>query len=388
MLKKLLLVVVVLAVAAAAALKFGWQARPFPAGSASAARLQPGPLSVDSFEVQFEDSSRPTDANGDYAGAPSRVLAGRVWLPAEEAGAPYPLLAYSHGFSSNHRGGSYLAEHLASLGYVVVAVDFPLTNMYAPGGPQVKDVVNQPADVSFVIDRMLARSASAGDRLSGAVDPQRIGVFGLSLGGMTTQLVAFHPRWRDQRIGAALSIAGPSYLLGPAFFHNAPQLPFMMVAGDIDALVPWESNAKPIPGKRPGAELVTVAGASHTGFATPAVYMRWMSNSDALGCFIVTRNIGDDMDEPWYDLLGTPEQGIVADAESELCAMDPLPAAMNVLRQQMITRVVVSSFFERTFSSSAVEREASASYLEDGLARELPEVSYRRSPPEPLLSAQ
>ena len=49
-------------------------------------------------------------------------------------------------------GGAYLAEQLASLGYVVVAVDYPLTNGLAPGGPDVKDVVNQLADVSFLID--------------------------------------------------------------------------------------------------------------------------------------------------------------------------------------------------------------------------------------------
>ncbi|GAB3291689.1 alpha/beta hydrolase family protein [Parahaliea aestuarii] len=388
MLKKLLLLVVILVVVVAGLLTFGWQPQPFPGGSASAARAQPGPLAVASLEVRFEDTSRRTAANGDFAGAPSRVLEGQVWLPADAQGAPFPLLVYSHGFSSNHRGGSYMAEHLASLGYVVVAVDFPLTNMEAPGGPMVKDVVNQPADVSFVIDRMLARSASRDDPLSGRVDGQRIGVFGLSLGGMTTQLVAFHPEWRDERIAAALSIAGPSNLLGPAFFDNAPGLPFLMLAGDIDALVPWESNAKPVPGKRPGAELVTVAGASHAGFAAPAAYLRWLPNPDAVACYIVTRNIGEDMEDPWYDLLGTAEQGIIAQTENELCTMDPLPAAMNALRQQLITRVVVASFFERSFSSSGAEQAASADYLSNALAREIPEVEYRRSPQRALLSAQ
>lgn len=380
MFKKLLLLLVLLAVAAAAALKFGWQPQPFPAGSASAARLQDGPLEVQSYPVHFEDSSRPTQANGDFAGTSSRLLKGRVWLPAgSDQAAPFPLLVYSHGFSANHEGGAYLAQHMASLGYVVVSVDFPLTNMSAPGGPNIKDVVNQPGDVRFVIDRILALSATAGDRLAGMVDSSRIGVFGLSLGGLTTQLVAFHPEWRDPRVAAALSIAGPSYLLAPAFFANAPQLPFLMLAGDIDALVPWDSNARPIPDKRPGAELVTVQGASHTGFAGPARYMRWMDNPDTVGCFIVTRNIGDDMEEPWYNLLGTAEQGIMQNGENELCQLDPLPPAMNVLRQHMITRVVVGSFFERAFSSSTTERSASDKYLETQMAGELPEVSYQRS---------
>ncbi len=374
---RLLLVLAVLAAGLWLLMRYAWLPEPFAPGSTSAARQQPGPLIVDSFDTVFEDKSRGTSANGDQPGSDSRVLKTTIWYPMSRDSGPYPLLVYSHGFSSSRLGGAYLARHMASQGYVVAAMDFPLTNMRAPGGPQVKDVVNQPGDVSHVIDRMLALSEEGSGVLQGMIDADRIGVFGLSLGGLTTELVSFHPAMRDARVKAALSIAGPTFFMSPLFFETVPNLPFLMLAGDIDALVPWSTNAEPIPDKRPGGELVTIRGASHTAFADVAVYLRWMDNPDALGCFIVTRNVGDAMQDPWLKAIGSPSQGIIPDATDALCQVDPLPKAMNVIRQQMISKVVVSSFFERSFSSSTVERSAADEYLREQMGRELPDVVYR-----------
>jgi hypothetical protein len=57
--------------------------------------------------------------------------------------------------------------------------------------------------------------------------------------------------------------------------------------------------------------------------------------------------------------------------------MDSLPAAMNVLRQHMISLVVVSSFFESHFAPDRQARDAAQSYLRQTLAKELSDVSYR-----------
>ena len=43
---------------------------------------------------------------------------------------------------------------------------------------------------------------------------------GLSLGGLTSTLLGFHPKWRDNRIGAVVSIAGPTAMLGEDFFSG------------------------------------------------------------------------------------------------------------------------------------------------------------------------
>ncbi|MEH6568118.1 MAG: hypothetical protein V7709_03515 [Halioglobus sp.] len=372
------LIVVLLLAVSCTVLSNGKQAEPFPAGSKSEERLQPGPVAIHEHEETFMDASRPTNANGDYAGDSYRRMEGMVWHPVSNADGPYPLVVYSHGFTSNRDGGAYLARQLASIGYVVVAVDYPLTNFGAPGGPNAIDVVNQPADVSFLIDTLLEHSATTGHELEGMVDGSRIGVTGISLGGMTTALVSFHPKMRDPRIGAALSIAGPTAVFTPTFFSFA-HVPFLMLAGDIDALVPYATNAAPVVSKIAGSELVTIAGGSHTGFAGPAAPLRWMNNPDALGCYMVERNIEESAEEPWYELIGTPEQGIDYNAVNELCLMDPLPKALNVLRQQMISSVVVSSFFQSIFAPLASERETAKVFLSETLARELPEVSYLRA---------
>ncbi|MEP5568322.1 MAG: hypothetical protein ABJN62_10845 [Halioglobus sp.] len=357
-------------------LSMGKQPQPFPAGSESESRLSPGPMEVRRMEKSFVDRSRPTDANGDYAGDKQRRLEGLIWHPESNAQGPFPLIVYSHGFSSTRDGGAYLAEQLASMGYVVVAVNYPLTYFEAPGGPNPRDVVNQPADISFLIDSLLQQSETSGDPLEGMIDETRIGATGISLGGMTTALVSFHPEMRDPRIRAALSIAGPTAVFKKSFFQHA-DLPFLMLAGDIDALVPYPTNAAPVLDKVQASQLVTLTAGSHTGFAGPAAVLRWMNNPDALGCYMVKRNIDEALEEPWYELIGSQEQGIDHQAVNELCLMDPLPPAMNVLRQHMISLVVVSSFFDSHFAPDRQTRDSAQSYLRQTLAKELSDVSYQ-----------
>jgi predicted dienelactone hydrolase len=353
----------------------GKQATPLPEGSMSAIRLEPGPHMVHSHDEVFVDTSRESQAHGEFAGEPQRTLNATVWHPATNDEGPYPLVIFSHGFSSTREGGAYLGEHLASHGFVVVSADFPLTNMNAPDRPYVRDVVNQPGDISFMIDELLKQSADNNHMLAGMVDPIRIGVTGISLGGMTSTLIAYHPELGDERIGAALSIAGPTAQFTDGFFQE-PAVPFLMLAGDIDAMVPYASNAEPVLEKVPGSQLITVVNGSHTGFSGPAGSLRWMDNPDALGCYIVEQNIEDDVEEPWFDLLGTPEQGIDYESVNELCLMDPLPEAMNPLRQQMITALVVRAFFESRFSAGYADRGEAQKFLSEVMPAELAEVEY------------
>lgn len=238
---------------------------PLPQASASAELLAPGSWQVRTKELDLVDSARPTDTNGDFPGAPERRLHTRVWYPvgagdAALAHEALPLIVYSHGFMGNSTEPGYLAEYLASHGYVIVAADFPLTHTEAPGGPNVFDVMNQPGDLSFLIDTLLAWNEDPHSDFHGRIDPRRIGIAGLSLGGMTTTLAAYHPRVRDPRIRAAASIAGPFELFGRAFFAGS-QLPFMMLAGDIDAMVPYGGNALPVLERVNNAWLVTVEAA-------------------------------------------------------------------------------------------------------------------------------
>lgn len=355
-------------------LNFSHQPEPFPDNSESAARLADGAYKVASFTEVFVDRSRETQANGDYAGARERSMEGDVWYPRDAEAGAGPLLIFSHGFTSMRSNGRYLAEHLASHGFVVAAVDYPLTYMSAPGGPLVEDVVNQPADVSFLIDTLTGYSAVAGHALSGKIDAQRIGVLGISLGGLTSTLAAFHPEWRDPRIGASLSIAGPTNFFTPRFFAQT-DVPFMMLAGDIDALVPYANNALPVLDKVANSQLVTVHGGSHTGFSGGVAILRAMRNTDAIGCWSVTRYIDNEATSQWEGLFGPAEWGFDYSANPGLCEVDPLPKTINVLRQHMISRVVVRAFFERWLGEDNAMKQNAKRFLDEYIATELTDVS-------------
>lgn len=355
-------------------LTFGLQPTPFPAGSDSAARLSPGGLPVASVAIDLVDRQRPTARNRDYPGAATRRLRGKIWYP--DAGGSYPLILHSHGFTSNYRNGAYLARHLASHGYVVVAVDHPLTHLFAPGDPNVRDVVNQPGDLSFLIDTLTTAPGRVAPALAGRIDGARIGVMGISLGGLTATLVGYHPQLKDERVTAVLSIAGPTVFFTPDFFRGR-SLSFLMLAGDADALVPWAANARPVPDKVPGGQLLTLAAGSHTGFSGGTALLRWMRNTDAVGCWSVQRNLDLEESADWSALLGGPASAVDDDAELDICPDEQLPQTMHVLRQQRITRLAAHAFFDSVLQTELAVRDRAARYLRQTLSRELADVTYR-----------
>jgi predicted dienelactone hydrolase len=350
-------------------------AAPPAAESESARRLASGPHRVATFETVFVDASRPTDANGDFEGAPVRTLAATLWYPDGAADA-HPLLVYSHGFMSMRSENAPLAALLASHGYVVVSVDFPLTHRGAAGGPNVRDVVNQPGDVRFVIDRVLAWNADERP-FAGEIDRDRIGAIGLSLGGLTTTLATFHPRLRDPRIAAAVSIAGPTAMFGPAFFAAA-DVPFLMIAGTFDAMIPYESNAAPTPRKVRTGGLVSIEGASHAGFSAFADLfpLRLFGNPDRLGCYALTRNLERAAADP-FPSLGDAADGIELDPNAPLPCRDGVPSsALAAGRQLMITRLASLAFFESRFANDAAVRAAYEVFLRETLAHDFPEAHF------------
>ena len=291
-------------------------------------------------------------------------------------------MIYSHGFMSHRWEGEYLAEHLASHGFLVAAPDYPLTNGDAPGEPNPADVVEQPADVAFLIDSVVALRGEERP-FDGEVDRERIGAMGLSLGGLTTTLVAFHPRLRDERIVAAISIAGPSGFFSRRFFENG-DLPSLMIAGTHDAMVPYEVNGPPILERAPTGALLSIEGGSHVGFAglsSSIPFLRFSHNPDGIGCRYLVEHLDierEDLEEenPW-DELGGPEEGVVLSEDLPMpCESDEIPRSIRPPRQQVITKLAVRAFFDSHFEKRAEQRRAASRFLSDGLARDLPEATY------------
>jgi predicted dienelactone hydrolase len=271
-----------------------------------------------------------------------------------------------------------MAVHLASYGYIVLSADFPLTNLQAPGGPNYLDVVNQPADVSFLIDRALTLEASESP-FEGEIDPERIGVFGISLGGATATLAAFHPEWRDHRVTAAISIAGPGDIFGPRFFDQA-SVPFLMIAGTSDAIVDYAINAAPIPDRVRDGGLLSIEGGTHAGFThVTAGFLRVFGNPDNIGCRAVPAGSIPQDQSVFVGLFGTPEQGLVTPPEYRPPCGKTYEKAMRAGRQHMITMLAVRAFFESRFAATRKEREAHETFLKRTLPAELAEVTYAPS---------
>ena len=348
------------------------------AESASAVLLEAGPYSVAELELTLVDESRPTPPNGEYPGSDSRTLVTTIWYPEEMVPDGSPLLIYSHGFMSNREEGDYLAEALASRGYVGASADFPLSNRNAPGGPNPADVVNQPQDVSFLIDSMLAL-AGADKPFPGEIEPSRIGVMGLSLGGLTSTLVGYHPRMRDDRVRAVISIAGPAAMFTRRFFMNSTA-PFLMIAGTEDAIVDYQANAAVIPGRVPQGILLTIRDGSHLSFAAVAEpSMRFMDHPDSLGCDAIIAAIpeaadGGEESNP-FAALGDLKDGINPELTQLTICTRPLGRALHPGRQQMITQVGGVSFFDSQFSNEAADRKMARDQLRRGMAEDFAEAS-------------
>lgn len=379
--KRVLLVVALVIVVAACVFSFGRQPEPFEQGSASAKMLEAGPHPVAKYTGMLVDKQRFTQANGVVPAKNSRRLNTVIWYPSDNGDVlegRHPLIIFSHGFSSMKEGGAHIGQHLASHGYLVVAADYPLTSYKAEGGPMMQDVANQPADVSFLIDNLLQWNNSAEHMFFGRIDPERIGATGVSLGGMTTTIVSFHPASHDPRIKAAASIAGPLSMFNADFFSHR-EIPFMMLATEQDPMVDYRGNARQVLERVKGSQLVTISGGSHTGFSDSGKYLRWLDNPDSLGCREALKRVDTEDYEPWYHLLGTPGQGVIEVTGEEFCAHLPLPPAMNSLRQHMLTKVAILAFFQSQFSDDAEQRREYQHYLSQQMSTELAEVSYEEA---------
>ncbi len=177
---------------------------------------------------------------------------------ARPAQGPFPLVIYSHGGGGCAVMGAAHAEVLAENGFVVAGPDhhdeFRVARSDeqtppAPGralewlrwagsvsaGAPTK-FAHRPAEVRATIDYLLALNADPASDLRGLLDAQRIGIMGVSFGAWTTQAVAgFIPAFRDDRIKAAVPIAGkPGRLAGG--FENV-HVPLMLIFGEQESMV-------------------------------------------------------------------------------------------------------------------------------------------------------
>jgi predicted dienelactone hydrolase len=140
-------------------------------------------------------------------------------LDAPVTGGAHPVVVVTHGFTGTSTDYTFLAEDLASRGYVVAAVDhtYEATVVEFPDGRIAKSVFGSHLtsytrsdpqalafavsvrldDLRFVLDRLTVLNGAADGAMAGKLDLSRIALAGHSLGGLTTiRGVEKEPRFR------------------------------------------------------------------------------------------------------------------------------------------------------------------------------------------------
>ena len=247
----------------------------------------------------FVDRSRPTSSNGSYPGAQTRTLPTLLLYPA--VGNPsgpavmdatpirrehgFPIIVFSHGFGASGPAYSFLLQRFVQEGYVIAAPTFPLSSGGAPGGAKLSDYVNQPGDVSFVLTSVLGLARQ--DRsLRRTIDRHDVGVFGHSLGAITTLGVATNSCCVDPRIKAAVSFSGIELPFPGGSFFSTPTPPLMLVHGDADQTVPYVASVNAYAQAPAPKAFLTLEHAPHVPFLAPWLDPAVRSITDFLDGFL------------------------------------------------------------------------------------------------------
>ena len=233
---------------------------------------EPGPLEWETIEISFNNPERD----------PSKLVFADVYLP-QGLNTPAPLIVVSHGVGSTRSTFTYLAEHLASHGFAVAALEHPDTSalrfeQFVNGfaeRPNPRLFIQRPNDITGLLDA-LERKISEDPAWQGRLKTEGVGIFGQSLGGYTVlaaggaqldldylaqrcqdeaeKLLPFNLSLllqclglelpsqtadiSDDRVAAVLAVNPvSSSLFGPKGMSQL-QVPTMMVAGSHDFLTP------------------------------------------------------------------------------------------------------------------------------------------------------
>jgi predicted esterase len=167
-----------------------------------------------------------------------------VWLPAGPG--RWPLLVFAHGFDVGPQTYASLLETWAAHGYVVAAPEFPLTDPAVAGSNlDENDINNQPTDLRFVTDSLIALASPVAVQ----IDQARVAVAGHSDGSesaLAASLVPAPPGEPPYR--AVIVMSGqPVPRLGA--MANPP---ILVTQGDADTINPpalglqtWQQAASP-----------------------------------------------------------------------------------------------------------------------------------------------
>ena len=249
-----------------------------------------GPYAVGKVTLELRDTSRVTRATANSEEIGHRTLVTDVYYPAaggsrgevSEGAAPaadegsFPLVVVAHGLFGQRTNFAGTNALLASQGYVVAALDFPLTNFstFASETVYLPDLFEQPGDLSFVIDALtgvaganLAGGGAVDSALVRIVNPEQIGIFGHSYGGATVLLTGYSGELVDPRVDALIALSPFSCFFGSETFPG-DSAPLLLIHGSSDAILEavWSEELHEF--LQPPEIYVAMQGGDHMGFTS------------------------------------------------------------------------------------------------------------------------
>jgi dienelactone hydrolase len=259
------------------------------------------------------------------------------------APGPHPVVLLSHGFTGTSTDYTYLAEDLASRGYVVASISHTheATAVAFPDGRLEKGVLgsyltddwhSDPgtlgfavavrfADLTFVLDQLAALNAGGNSNFSGRLDLSRIAIVGHSLGGLT----AIRALENEPRVKAAVLLDA----VVPPHLSNTVRQPVLnLVVGR-----QWNESDCNLLGSLAGPRLaVALPGAEHLALSDAVWLLKGSvatgSTPEALiaatreyvAAFLDANLRGKDLQSLLVHVPAAPAGAVVADASQSVCA--------------------------------------------------------------------
>ncbi|MBE9256484.1 MULTISPECIES: alpha/beta hydrolase [Dolichospermum] len=281
---------------------------------------QAGSAQVQTLKLSFNDQKR------------QRQIPLDVYF-STAASVNKPVIVLSHGWGSVRTDLRYLAEHLASHGYVVGALEHPGSNettfkAVSKGRKQLvepQEFLDRPKDVSFIVDELEKVNQTANSPLRGKLATNNVMVVGYSFGGGTAlalaggelQIETLKQRCqqnlananlgetlqcvaqalpektyqlRDARIKQAIALNPTTSLMFGETGLTKVQIPTLILSSSADKITPPLTEQVMGFAKIPAPKwLVGVVGASHLSIIDPSLtpYQMGKSNTPILNKEVV-----------------------------------------------------------------------------------------------------
>jgi dienelactone hydrolase len=174
-------------------------------------------------------------------------------VPISKKG-PFPVVLFSHGYGGYPEQSSFLTDHLATWGFVIVAPDSRSRDLHAVLTNTTQTGSHDVTDLRQALTMVRSMNTKAGTLLTGKLDFTRVASLGHSAGG-----------------GAAITLANDNDIrtyigLAPAAGTPPPSKPGLIMQGTSDMVVPEPGTLK-LYGKLKGPKrLVLIDQAGHTVF--------------------------------------------------------------------------------------------------------------------------